>query len=131
MADFDLNSILGSLSAEDMENLKKTASELLGNMSASTEREKQNNEGNKNPEKNWDNTQNILNGLGSLGMPDLSQLSALAPVLQAVNGNDERVEFINALRPLLSDSRKKKADEAMKLVRLLSLIPLLQERGIM
>ena len=131
MADFDLNSILGSLSAEDMENLKKTASEFLGNMSASTEREKQKNEGNKNPEKNGDNTQSILNGLGSLGMPDLSQLSALAPVLQAVNGNDERVEFINALRPLLSDSRKKKADEAMKLVRLLSLIPLLQERGIM
>lgn len=131
MADFDLNSILGSLSAEDMENLKKTASEFLGNMSASTEREKQKNEGNKNPEKNGDNTQSILNGLGSLGMPDLSQLSALVPVLQAVNGKDERVEFINALRPLLSDSRKKKADEAMKLVRLLSLIPLLQERGIM
>ena len=131
MADFDLNSILGSLTAEDMENLKKTASELLGNMSASTESEKPKNQVNKNPEKNGDNTQNILNSLGSLGMPDLSQLSALAPVLQAVNGNDERVEFINALRPLLSDGRKKKADEAMKLVRLLSLIPLLQERGIM
>lgn len=131
MADFDLNSILGSLTAEDMENLKKTASELLGNMNTSTESEKPKNQVNKNPEKNGDNTQSILNGLGSLGMPDLSQLSALAPVLQAVNGNDERVEFINALRPLLSDGRKKKADEAMKLVRLLSLIPLLQERGIM
>lgn len=131
MADFDLNSILGSLTAEDMENLKKTASELLGNMNTSTESEKPKNQVNKNPEKNGDNTQNILNSLGSLGMPDLSQLSALAPVLQAVNGNDERVEFINALRPLLSDGRKKKADEAMKLVRLLSLIPLLQERGIM
>lgn len=131
MADFDLNSILGSLSAEDMENLKKTAAELLGNMNVSPKPERQKAEEGKDTGKKADNPQSILNSLGDLGMPDLSQLSALAPILQAVNCNDERVEFINALRPLLSDNRKKKADEAMKLVKLLSVIPLLQERGIM
>jgi hypothetical protein len=64
-------------------------------------------------------------------MPDLSQLSQLLPIFQALNTKDERMDFINALRPLLSDDKKKKADEAMKLVRLLSVIPLLRERGIM
>ena len=58
-------------------------------------------------------------------------LSSLAPVLQAVNSKDDRVEFINALRPLLSNDRRKKADEAVKIVRLLSVLPLLKERGLM
>ena len=39
--------------------------------------------------------------------------------------------FINALRPQLSDDRRKKADEAAKIVRLLSLLPLHKERVLM
>ena len=37
MADFDINSILSSLSSEDIENLKKTAAEVLGNMDGKQE----------------------------------------------------------------------------------------------
>ena len=70
-------------------------------------------------------------GLSGLGMPDLSQLASLAPILQAFNSHDERLDFINALKPLLSEERRHKADEAMKLVKLLSVLPLLRERGIM
>ena len=72
-----------------------------------------------------------LGNLGNLGMPDLSQLSAIVPILQAFNSQDERLDFINALKPLLSEERQKKADEATKLVKLMSVLPLLRERGIM
>lgn len=125
MADFDINSILNSLSQEDIENIKKTAEGIFGGAGEpqKTESNAQN--------QNSDQSENILNGLSGLGMPDLSQLSALAPILQAFNSHDERLDFINALKPLLSQERRKKADEAMKMVRLLSVIPLLRDKGLM
>ncbi len=123
MADFDISSILNSLSAEDIENIKKAASGFLGNMGESQEKPKE--------KKQENNGMPFPDGLSGLGMPDLSQLASLAPVLQAFNSHDERLDFINALKPLLSEERRHKADEAMKLVKLLSVLPLLRERGIM
>ena len=117
MADFDINSILNSLSQEDMENIKNIASDFLGN----------NTQNNVTKQKNIPNVPD----LSELGMPDLSQLSALVPIMQAFNQPDERLQFINALKPLLSQEKRQKADEAMKLVRLISVLPLLRERGIM
>lgn len=125
MADFDINSILNSLSQEDIENIKKTAEGIFGG-SAKPQKAESNAQ-----TKSSDQGENILNGLSGLGMPDLSQLSALAPILQAFNSHDERLDFINALKPLLSQERRKKADEAMKMVRLLSVIPLLRDKGLM
>jgi hypothetical protein len=121
MADFDISEILNSLSPEDMENIKQAASSFLGGQSNTTQAQK---------EKS-DNKNAFTDGLSSLGMPDLSQLAGLTPVLQAFNSQDERVEFINALKPLLSQERRSKADEAMKLVKLMSVLPLLRERGLM
>ena len=123
MADFDISSILNSLSAEDIENIKKAASGFLGNMGEIQEKPKE--------KKQENNGMPFPDGLSGLGMPDLSQLASLAPILQAFNSHDERLDFINALKPLLSEERRHKADEAMKLVKLLSVLPLLRERGIM
>ncbi len=117
MADFDINSILNSLSQEDMENIKSIASSFMG--STTQEKAKQ--------QKSIPD----IPDLSGLGMPDLSQLSALIPIMQAFNQPDERLQFINALKPLLSQEKRHKADEAMKLVRLVSVLPLLRERGIM
>ena len=121
MADFDISSILNSLSAQDIENIKKAASGIFGDS------EKANNDQNQKEQTKAPN----LDGESGLGMPDLSILSSLAPIFQAFNSNDERVDFINALKPLLSQERQQKADEAMKLVKLMSVLPLLKERGIM
>ncbi len=123
MADFDIGSILSSLSPEDMENIKNIASSFLGDSKSKPQPP-------PSPEKN-EGTQQGFPDLSGLGMPDLSQLSALVPVLQAFNQPDSRLDFINALKPLLSQERQQRADEALKLVRLLSVLPLLRERGIM
>ena len=134
MADFDLGAILNSLTTDDIENLKQTAASVLGGM-----------ENNKPPiqepeikstnqaqnQFNFDDLLKNMGGLSGLGMPDLSQLSAIVPILQAFNSKDERLDFIYALKPLLSEERQKKADEATKLVKLMSVLPLLRERGIM
>ncbi len=127
MAELDLNGLLSSISPEDMEELKKTATRLLGSMSGGEEKPPKKEE---KPQPQPGEKNNF--GLPSdLGMPDLSQLAALAPVLQTLGSKDYRLDFINSLRPLLSEERQKKADEAAKLVRILSLLPLLRERGLL
>ena len=125
MAAPDLSAILGSLSAEDMEKLKETAASLLGNLNTAG--------GGAASQHESDSTNNVpdLNGLQSLGMPDMAFFNSLAPVLSALNEHDDRVDFINAMKPLLSDGRRKKADEAARIIRLLSVLPVLKDRGIM
>ena len=123
MADFDIGSILNSLSPEDMENIKNIASSFLGESKSKPQPQP--------PPERKEGTQQGFPDLSSLGMPDLSQLSGLLPIFQALNSQDERLDFIEALKPLLSAEKRQKADEAMKLVRLISLLPLLRERGIM
>ena len=130
MADFDLNAILNSLTPDDIENLKQTAASVLGGMGGG-EPPMQESQPKQKQEQTKFNLDDLLKNMGGLGMPDLSQLSAIVPILQAFNSHDERLDFINALKPLLSEERQKKADEATKLVKLMSVLPLLRERGIM
>ncbi len=140
MADFDINSILSSLSQDDIENLKKTAAEIMGgsvDFANLQNQQSQQTTTKPTPEQNKSNLniEDIMSAIGgnnnSFGLPDMALLNNLAPLLQAFNSHDERVDFINALRPLLSSERRKKADEAVKIVRLLSVLPLLKERGMM
>ncbi len=125
MADFDLNGILSSLSSEDINNLKNIAGSILGG------EEKRNSESVHQKDNSGG-----LNGLGnidfsSLGLPNMNELSKLLPLISEFNKHDEREDFLCALKPLLSEERRKKADEAVKLIKLVSLIPILKEKGIM
>lgn len=129
MADLDIGSILSSLSSEDIDNLKNVANSILGGG-------EQNNNQPKHEAQNENNASNQNANipkmdLSSLGLPDMSQFSSLLPLLSALNSHDEREDFICALKPLLSKERQQKADEAMKFIKLLGLIPLLREKGIM
>ncbi len=126
MADLDIGSILSSLSSEDINNLKNMANSILGG----------NNNSNENTEparenKSQNNTSAPFPDLSSLGLPDMSQFSALLPLLSAFNSHDDREDFIYALKPLLSKERQRKADESIKFIKLLSIIPLLKEKGLM
>lgn len=65
-----------------------------------------------------------------MALPDLSVLSRLAPLLGELSRRDERADFIAALKPLLSEERQKRADDAIKIIRLVSVLPLLKEQGL-
>ena len=56
---------------------------------------------------------------------DLGALGALT------GAEDDRCALINSLKPMLSEQRKKKADEAVKLLKLASLVPILKESGVL
>lgn len=62
---------------------------------------------------------------------DLQALMGIGRMMEQVNKPDSKTELIRALKPLLCPERQKKADTAIKILRLLSLLPLLRESGLL
>ena len=63
---------------------------------------------------------------GTLPNLDLSALTSLMKPKE-----DERTKLIGALKPLLSEERQRRADEAIRLLHLASMLPALRESGIL
>lgn len=63
--------------------------------------------------------------------PMLSMLMRAAPLLSKVNEEDDASRLLAALRPLLSEPRQKKLDDAGRILKLLHLLPLLRESGLL
>lgn len=62
--------------------------------------------------------------------PGMVQMVArLAPILARAQQDDDATRFLYALRPLLGESRQKKLDEAVKMMKLLRILPLLKGSG--
>lgn len=108
----NINDIISSLTDEDIENLKAAAESFFGGDSPSSKE-------NRRPEN---------------GMPDLSQLlgnaqmmAKLTSIMGAMNRKDSRSALIEALKPLLSEKRRRKADEAMQMIKLFDLLPQITE----
>lgn len=80
--------------------------------------------------------------LGSLGGPAapapapaaspelLQAVTKLAPLLGQVSREDDSTRLLRALRPLLGEARQKKLDEAIKILHMMRLLPLLKESGV-
>ena len=106
----NLQDILGSMSQSDMENLASLASNLFSNGD--------NSQGAQQSEK-----QSAFDGL------DFESISRIVGVINKLNSQpkDPGCELISALKPMLSTKRQKKADEAISMLRLISLLPLIGE----
>ena len=73
-----------------------------------------------------------LGGLGGSGGLDLmSTVTKLAPLLSKAQQEDDTTRLLNALRPLLSEKRQKKIDEAIKILHILRILPMVRETGIL
>ena len=51
------------------------------------------------------------------------------PLLSSVRQEDDNTRLLRALRPLLAPQRQKKVDEALRLMQLMRLLPLLRQKG--
>ena len=92
--------LLGSLSDEEFRSLKETAQSLLGGAGDSRARE-------------------------DAGI-DPETLQRLGRVMQIMRqGSDSRSQLIGALKPYLSEPRRKRADDVMQMLRLLDVLPML------
>lgn len=106
----NLNDLLGSISAEDMERIKSVASSLMTNNQQPSQAQ---------AAKPVDNT-----NLSSLFGDDTTNM--LMSVATQMNKENDKTAFIKALRPLLSDERRTKADEAIRFMKLMDTLPLLK-----
>lgn len=107
----NLGDIMSSLSEDDVEKLNSLAGELFGNTQKESEPQ----------QKAESSASDFFSGI------DPVMMSKVASLMGKLNSapKDPRCDFIASLKPLLSKDRQQKADEAIKMLQLLSLIPLL------
>ncbi len=92
--------LLGNLSDEDFRSLRETAQSLLGGAEEPRARQEP--------------------GL------DPEMLARLGRVMQAMRQEtDTRSQLIGALKPYLSEPRRKRADDVMQMLRMLDVLPML------
>ena len=60
----------------------------------------------------------------------LSLIGRLAPLMKDINKEDDTTRLLLALRPFLSDERKKKLDQTGKIMKMLKLLPLLKDLSV-
>lgn len=101
----DITELLSSLSEDDMQKLKDTAKNLLGSS----------------------NTQSIA----SSQMPaiDPQILGSIGKVAGLMNRPDPRCDFLMSLKPLLNEDRRGKVDEAVQMLRMMTMLPRIMEMG--
>ena len=61
------------------------------------------------------------------GSPDMARLIQLMSLLSGLNKDDENTALLRALRPYLHGEREKRVDDAIHMMRLMKLMPLLTE----
>lgn len=121
----NLNDIINSLSADDINMLKGVASSILGD---STEAE---------PPKPQPNTAQqstpqqssvpALSGLGLDGI-DFNMIMKAKTIFEKMNNtSNKNVDLILALKPHLSPETQNKADQALRILKLFEVLPLLRE----
>ena len=110
-----IENIINSMSQKDIEDLAAMASQLFsgGNSSSSS-----NSKSDTRPEHN-----DPADGI------DFDTITKIASVLGRLSSQpkDPGCELLTALKPMLSPERRHKADEAIKMMRLISLLPLLKD----
>lgn len=107
----DISSLLSSLSQEDIEKLKSTAAQFFGEKKEEQREQEQSNK-------------------ASFDMPfDPKLLTGVAKFSKMMNENDEKSAFLTALKPLLSENRRKKADDAVMMLKFMRIINAIQENG--
>lgn len=110
----DISSMLQNLSADDMAKLKETASRFFG--SADTPDTK--NEPSRGGAMPFD-----------LSAIDPEVLKNAAKISSMMSQKDARSDFLMSLKPLLGESRRKKADEAATMLKLLSVLNAMRGNG--
>ncbi len=102
---------------DSMQKIKEMANSLFGN------------EENKNEQKKEAQKQSF-SGLDAFGDGlDMGMLLKIGKALKS-GGNDHRSDLLLALKPHLSEKRRDRVDKAVKILRLVSLLPLIKDSGI-
>lgn len=104
----DIENLLSSISDEDMAKLRSIAESLT---------EKDDSHQTQEPKKTESATNFPI---------DINMMQKIMGLMGQFNKEDYRTRLIQDLKPLLSDERKQKADEAVRFLQLMEVLPLLK-----
>lgn len=121
----NLNDIINSLSADDINMLKGVASSILGDSAdAEQPKQQQNNTKQSAPQQSG---VPALAGLGFDGI-DFDMIMKAKTIFEKMNNtSNKNVDLIMALKPHLSPETQNKADQALRILKLFEVLPLLRE----
>ena len=105
----DIGDLFAGLSPEDLAQLQSMAAGLFGG--------EEKRAAPPPPAQPEPELADLLNNAQLMGQ--------LSRIMQAMRQEDSRTRLIAALKPLLSVPRRKRADEAIRLLRLLELLPMM------
>ena len=112
-----INDIISSLTPDDIKALKDTAESIFGSGQSANDTPPPPPHSEKPPVGGFD--------LGKLNPEMFSHLGRIMSAMNSDGGN--RCRLIEALKPNLSPQRQKKADDAMQILKLLEILPLINE----
>lgn len=102
----DLQDLLSSISDEDMAKIKSVADSIMNGSEKG------------GPKQSADTS--------SRSAPFDSDMMGKLMSAMGQNHEDSRTRLINDLKPLLSEERRQRADEALRFMRLMEMMPLLK-----
>lgn len=111
-----VSDILSTLSENDVENLTKMASQMFSSSdSGGGEDKKGKSENEKNP-------------FGEMPF-DMESMTKVFSLMNKLKNQpeDPRVKLLWALKPMLTEKRRHKVDEAVQMLKLMTILPLLRE----
>ncbi len=113
----NIENILSSMSSEDMETLSGMAQNLFSSMNQKEEKEEKSS---PPPQSN--------NPFSSFNI-DFETLGRIMSIMEKLNSrpDDPRYNLLLSLKPMLNEKKQSKIDEALKIISLLSFIPLIDE----
>lgn len=117
----NINDIISNLTPDDINMLKGVASSILGEGAP---------ENTQSTTQNQNNNQNALQSLNSLGLDnlDFNMIMKAKSIFDKMNNTpNKNVDLIMALKPHLRPETQNKADQAMKIIKLFEVLPLLRE----
>lgn len=100
---------------ESMNRVREMAESILGGENAAQE---------ENNPVDKSEVENLLDGV------DIGNIINIISKFNS-SSNDDNIKLIEALRPHLSSRRQERADSAVKILRLLQILPLIKESGIL
>ena len=121
----NLNDIISSLSADDINMLKGVASSILGNAGENTQ-------SNPSPAPSAPSApaSPASNALASLGLNagDFNMMMKAKAIFDKMNSaSNKNTDLILALKPHLSPENRSKADTVVKILKLFEVLPMLKD----
>ncbi|MFI3141958.1 MAG: hypothetical protein R3Y27_06595 [Clostridia bacterium] len=117
----NIGSILSSLSDDDIDSLKSMAGSFFANANEQSSNETSNQQA-PPPPKNEESSDFDFN----LDFESIAKITSIMSKLSSKK-KDPRSDLLLALRPLLSEEKQGKVDQATKIIQLLEILPLLKE----